>query len=259
MLIANARMYAVTPSAAAAWAHLLREVSERAGVPMSVLDYPAPLPLEDLWSRLDLGCAFMCGFPFASAGTRPVLLATPVPTRFGAPAYATDFVVRADAGFTTLEETFGHRLAWTVGHSHSGCNAPRHHLLRYRKAGRERLYEETVGPLVTARGVVDAVLDGRADVGPLDAWWHEILKIHEPATAARLRTVATTELAPAPGFVASSGMPRAVSDRLRETLCSLGSRPELALNGFVIREPRDYEVMLRWEQRARDADYPMPA
>jgi len=258
-MIANTRMYAVAPGADAAWRALLAEIAGQAGIAMAVIDYPAPAPLEALWARRDLGCVFMCGYPYAMASPRPLLLATPIPARFGAPVYASDFVVRAESGFRTLEDTFGHRLAWTVQHSHSGFNAPRHHLLRHRRRDRPRLYAATIGPLVTARAVVQSVLAGDADVGPLDAYWHELLKLHEPETASRLRVVDTTATAPAPALVASPDMADAAAARLRAALLALGPRRDLALDGFAAVPPERYDIALAWAREAEEAGYPMPA
>ena len=71
MLAANARMYSVTPAVKAAWQELFAWVAKESGVPLAYLDHAAPAPLEDLWTRGDLGAAFMCGFPFASAAAKP--------------------------------------------------------------------------------------------------------------------------------------------------------------------------------------------
>jgi len=258
-LIANARMYSVAPAAAAAWRALLERVSRDAGVALDFMDYPAPQPLDVLWARDDLGCVQMCGYPYAMAQPRPALIATPVPMRFGAPVYATDFVVRADSPFQSLEDTFGYRIGWTVQHSQSGFNAARHHLLRYRSADRPRLYAQSLGNLVTARAIVQAVLDGRIDVGPLDAWWHELLKLHEPATAARLRTVATTATVPAPPFVAAPGTDPGIVAALRRALLALPPQPALALQGYAELPPDAYGVTAAWAREAVAAGYPEPA
>ena len=84
-LVANARMYAVTPAVAAAWRALFDWAARKSGVPLTYVDHAAPAPLEALWARDDLGAAFMCGFPFASAARKPRLLAAPVPSppRYG--------------------------------------------------------------------------------------------------------------------------------------------------------------------------------
>lgn len=258
-MIANARMYSVAPAAAEAWRALLSEVARNAGVAMEVIDYPAPRPLEALWARADLGCVQMCGYPYAMAAPRPALIATPIPSRFGAPAYASDFVVRADGPFRTLQETFGHRIGWTVHHSHSGFNAARHHLLAFRSPDRPRLYEQSIGDLVTARAIVQAVLDGRIDVGPLDAWWHELLKLHEPEAAARLRTVATTATVPAPPLVAAPDTDPGIVAALRGALLSLPPQPALALQGYAALPSEAYDVTLAWAREAMDEGYPEPA
>jgi len=124
-LIANARMYAVTPAVREAWRTLFDWAARKSGVPLEYIDHAAPEPLETLWARADLGATFMCGFPFASAIRKPALLAAPVPSppRYGAlPRYCTDFIVRGDRPFARLSDTFGGRIGWTVGHSQSGCS-----------------------------------------------------------------------------------------------------------------------------------------
>ena len=85
MPIASARMYSWSPSLTAAWHRLLAWVSTRAEVPLAVLDLADPLPLDEIWRREDLGCVFMCGYPWALRRDRPHLLAAPVPSppRYG--------------------------------------------------------------------------------------------------------------------------------------------------------------------------------
>src|SRR6202035_2243513 len=94
-LIANARMYAVTPTVREAWRALFDWLGRHADVPLEYVDHAAPAPLEAVWSRGDLGATFMCGFPFALAAPRPQLLAAPIPSppRYrGQPTYCTDLV-----------------------------------------------------------------------------------------------------------------------------------------------------------------------
>src|SRR6185437_10080564 len=181
--IANARMYAVTPEVESAWRGLLERVATEADVALDYLPFPAPQPLEQLWSRSDLGSVLMCGYPIALqlADVQPI--AAPIPRvqwAAGRAVYRTDLIVREDAPFARLEDTFGGRAGWTVAHSHSGFNAFRHHLLAYRRPQRPKLYREMIGNLVTARNVLDAVREGRIDVGPLDAYWHMLIARHAP-------------------------------------------------------------------------------
>ena len=179
----NARMYAVTPAVEAAWRALLEHITREAEVALDYLPYPAPQPLETLWSRPDLGAVFMCGYPIALQLAPVVPIAAPIPRvnwAEGRAVYRTDLIVREDAAYRTLEDTFGGRAGWTVEHSHSGFNALRHHLLAYRTPQRPALYGEMVGNLVTARNVLDSVRAGRIDVGPLDAYWHLLMARHAP-------------------------------------------------------------------------------
>ena len=53
-LVANARMYAVTPTVREAWQTLFDWVARTSGVPLEYIDHAAPAPLEALWAREDL-------------------------------------------------------------------------------------------------------------------------------------------------------------------------------------------------------------
>ena len=203
-MIASARMYEWAPSLVTAWRQLLQGVTARAGVALDFVDSRAA-SLDELWAREDLGCVFMCGYPYALRADRPALLAAPVPSpaRFGGKAvYVTDFIVRADGPHQQLADTFGGTIAYSTAHSHSGYNAARYHLLRYRSAQRPALFTQVKGPYVRQRPVIQAVLDGEADVAAIDGYAHDLLRRHDPAVAERLRVVATTAPAPSPPLVA---------------------------------------------------------
>lgn len=268
-LVANARMYAPTAVAAAAWRSLFEWVARRAGVALTPVDHPFPAPLESLWQRDDLGAAFMCGWPFVRAGSRHRIVAAPVPaaSRYeGKAVYMTDFVVRADGPIATLEDSFGGRFAYTVDHSHSGYNAPRHHLLRFRTPSRLRLYREVAGPCVTPRRVLDSVLGGTADVVPLDGYTLELMLRHDPELSTRIRIVASTDPVAMPPLVASPSTPPAVVEALRAAFLASGAAPDLAgvrealaLSGFAVTDPEDYAVTERWAAEAIAAGYPAPA
>src|SRR2546426_3494017 len=195
-MIANARMYSVDAATAAAWRTLLEWVRRRADVACEVVDSPPPQPLPALWSRDDLGCAFMCGYPFALAAPRPVLLAAPVPSpsRYaGKPVYWSDLVVHVDSPAKRIEDTFGLRFAYTSEDSQSGYHAARRFLAPYAGLHGTPLFASTVGPLITPRNVVAAIVAGEADVGPVDSYAHDLLRLHEPRLTAQVRTIASTE------------------------------------------------------------------
>jgi ABC-type phosphate/phosphonate transport system substrate-binding protein len=266
--VANARMYSVHPDAAAAWKQLFEWLGRESAVDLRVIDHAFPARLADLWSRPDLGCAFMCGFPYKLSQHPPRPVAAPVPLGApvpGKPVYATRLVVKAESAFRALEDTFGGRLGYTVEDSHSGYNALRHHLLPYRQQRGGKLYRESVGPLTTPRRVIEAVVGGDIDVGPLDSYALDLLLRYEPDLAARIRVVATTDAAPIPFLVASPECSDGVVAALRTALLRFGDvaacaglRERLCLQGFAPVVIEDYELMLRWDAQARAAGYAQP-
>jgi len=258
-------MYAASASLSAAWGTLLARVSAASRVDLDVIEHAYPAPLDDLWARDDMGCVFMCGYPWALRSSRPRLLAAPVPSppRYGSrPVYFTDFVVRADSSFRSLEDTFGARLAYSIESSHSGYNAPRHHLLAYRTAARPTLYADTIGPLVSQRRVLDAVIEGRADVGPVDSYLLDLWRRHLPEVTAAVRVIATTEAAPMPPLVASPMIDADMCARLTAALLDAHRDPALVstleslrLTRFVEATPSRFEVFLERQRAAESAGY----
>ena len=267
--IMNARMYAVTPAVESLWRELLGHITRAAGVELTYLPYPAPQPLEELWTREDLGAVFMCGYPIALNLAAVTPIAAPIPASAwaaGRAVYRTDLIVRADAPYRTLEDTFGARAGWTVEHSHSGFNALRHHLLRYRTPQRPALYREMSGHLVTARNVLDAVREGRIDVGPLDAYWHLLIARHAPELTAGVRVLSSTALAPMPALVASATAPAELVARLRAAFLAAAAAPwfaplaePLLLEGFAEVHDGTFALLREWDRAAKAAGYAQPA
>jgi ABC-type phosphate/phosphonate transport system substrate-binding protein len=269
MLIANARMYSVTPQVESAWQKLLAHVSQDAQVPVTYVPYPAPQPLEHLWSRQDMGAVFMCGYPMMLGMAQVLPLAAPIPRApwaAGHAVYRTDLIVRAEAPYTRIDDTFGGRAGWTVTHSQSGFNAFRHHLLRFRTPERPQLYAQMNGNLVTARKVLDSVRDGSIDVGPLDAYWHMLIARHAPELTAGVRVLESTPVAPMPAFVAAVGTPPDSVSRLQAAFTAARTRPwfapladALLIEGFAEVSPSTYAILLDWDRAAKAAGYDTPA
>jgi len=266
--VANARMYSVNPAAASAWRELFGWLARESGVDLRVIDHAFPSPLAELWSRNDLASAFMCGFPYALAEQKPRPVAAPIPAKAlvaGRAVYATRLVVRADSKFQLIEDTFGCRLGYTVEDSHSGYNALRQHLLPYRRQHGEKLYRESIGPLFTPRRVIEALLAGGIDVGPLDSYALDLMMRHEPDLVRQIRIVSTTDVAPIPFLVAASGCPDDVVSALQAALATFGDTPEcaelrdrLCLEAFAPVNTDDYDLMMRWDAAARTAGYIQP-
>ena len=254
-------MYSATPRVKAAWTKLLEWVLARAKLDWQLINYDAPAPLNALWARGDLGAVMMCGLPYSQRKPRPQLVAAPVPSpaRYaGRPLYFTDIVVRADAPYRTLEDTFGGIVGYTLEDSMSGCIALRRHLLPYRAGRSAALYRASVGGLINARQVIEALAAGRIDVGPLDGYYHDLLRRNEPQTAAQVRVIAVTEAAPIPPLVATAELKDGELERMRSALLEAGAAPELAaerevllLKGFAVPEDSDYRVFDRILEEAR--------
>lgn len=262
-------MYSLDAALGQAWRELLQWVIDRAEVDVSVIDYPAPEPLPALWARSDMACAFMCGYPLARMQPAPQVLAAPVPSplRYAArPRYCTDFVVRADAGIACLADAWGRRMAFTTPDSMSGYQAPRRFLAQAAARRGGALFASTIGPLITPLAVVDALLAGNADIGPLDGYALDLLRLHEPARLAALTVIASTPFAPIPPLVAAAGIDPAVAQRLRDALLAVESAAELAplrerllLRGFARIGATAYHANLAAANQADALGYPQLA
>ena len=120
------------------------------------------------------------------------------------------------------------------------------------------MFSATVGPLVTPRRVVDAIISGEADAGPLDAWWHALLRRHEPHIAARLRVITRTAPAPIPLVVCAAVVPENQRRRLAAALEKVGDAEDVAserdvllLRRFSPPDLRSYQALI---DNAREAD-----
>jgi ABC-type phosphate/phosphonate transport system substrate-binding protein len=264
-LVANAGMYSVTPETARAWHRLFDWLARASGVPLDVIEHAYPARLPDLWARPDLGAAFVCGWPYASRLRDLQIVAAPIPRleRAGGRAvYWTDMVVKADRPFRTLEDRFGGRIAFTAKDSHSGFNAVRRLLMQHVSARPDALYSAAIGPLVTPRRSLEAVLSGDTDVAPVDADAHALLRRHCPELTAGVRTIAMTDVAPIPLLVASAATDSAPIARMRAALSGAGRDPtarelldDLVLEGFAEVEARDYDVTQSWAGDAERAGW----
>lgn len=262
-LVANARMYAVTPQTGESWRALFGWLARRSGVVLQVIDHAYPAPLGELWARPDLAAAFMCGWPLARGIADVTVVAAPIPAEAragGRPVYWTDLVVRDDSPFRTIEDTFGHRLAFTTDDSHSGFNAVRRFLMGHARPDDAPLHGALVGPLVTPRRSIESVVRDVADVAPVDSYAHALFRRDAPELAGRVRTIAMTEPTPIPPLVASRATDPALVAALRDALVSAADDAEarplldaLLLRGFSAVEPSAYAITLEWARAAEAA------
>jgi hypothetical protein len=203
-MIANARMYSVSPEAADAWRRLLGAVIDYAGLDIRVIEHPEPAPIDELWQRSDKAAVFMCGLPFSRSDPQPQIIAAPIPSPpdfHGLPQYWSDLVVRKDSAAQTIADTFGSRIALTVPDSQSGCAAALNYLMA--SAKKSPPYREVIAPQITPQGAMSAVIHGDADVAPIDSYAYCLLQKYRSELTSRLRVIGRTPPTPIPPLVAS--------------------------------------------------------
>jgi ABC-type phosphate/phosphonate transport system substrate-binding protein len=272
-MIANARMYSMTPAAAAAWHTLLEGVVERAGLDWAVIDHSPPEPIMSLWERPDLGLVQMCGLPFAQAvGADPQrlkLVAAPVQRGMlvdGWPVYRSYLLVRADSPWTRLEDSFGSVVGYTVKHSQSGYIALLGALQPFMKLAKAPLYAAGVGGFHGYRAGLEALSDGRIDLLPVDSYVFDLLRFHEPSLTLAFRKLHLTPPTPSPVFVADGRVSDAHVDALRAALTAVSTdatmtpvRDALLLAGFAFPPVARYAPLAARAHRLEGLTPPWPA
>jgi hypothetical protein len=255
-MIANARMYSVSPESAGLWRRLLAAVIEHAGLDIALVEHTEPAPIDELWRRSDKAAVFMCGLPFSRSDPRPELIAAPVPSppEFGGlPQYWSELVVRKDSAFQTIKDTFGGRIALTVPDSQSGCLAALHYLMA--AADRFPLFGEVITPKVTPLGAMSAVIEGAADVAPIDSYAFCLLQKYRGDLTSQLRIVGRTARTPIPPLVAShAGLEplKAAFLEAHRIAAILPLMTGLLLDRFVRPDPASYDALrLNFETATR--------
>jgi ABC-type phosphate/phosphonate transport system substrate-binding protein len=259
--ITSHRLYNATPRATRAWAALFTRVFRELGLEVETVAHAWPLPVAELWQRPGLCATFMCGWPYARAiaqGIRFQALAAPVPAFSayeGRARYRSEFLVRADSGWTRLEDSFGSRYGWMVQDSQSGWNAPRLHLAQYVNASRSAFFSSVKGPYGNPRGLLGALLNGEIDVTAVDGFYLDLMRADDSPALSGLRTVEVTAWTPLPLLVAGGDVDARVASRLRELLIQLHLHADwqhLLAEAMVERfdpvSPAAYQQLLEMEQ-----------
>jgi ABC-type phosphate/phosphonate transport system substrate-binding protein len=102
-----------------------------------------------------------------------------------------------------VADTFGGRLALTVPGSQSGCVAALTYFMGVDRA--RPLFAEIIAPTITPLGALRAVVDGSADIAPIDSYAFRLLQRYRPDLTQRVRSVGQTVPTPIPPLVASPG------------------------------------------------------
>jgi ABC-type phosphate/phosphonate transport system substrate-binding protein len=260
-MLANARMYSVTPAAAEAWHAVIGWAARAAGVPVEFVEHGPPKLLSDLWARDDLGVVQMCGLPASLRKPAPTVLAAPQPSlpRYqGKAIYMSDIAVRADAPYRTLEDTFGGVAGYTLKDSQSGYFAFRSLLLTKHPHAK---YRQIVGGLLNPRGVVQALATNKIDVGPLDGYVFDLLRAGDPQFASQVRVVAVTDPTPMPPLVATASLNDVQVENLRDAFRRAHRESSLAaalktilVERFVVPDLSVYDETKRRAERVERAE-----
>jgi ABC-type phosphate/phosphonate transport system substrate-binding protein len=245
-MIANARMYSVTPQVAALWRRLLASVFDGAETPVEIVDHAPPAPISELWKRPDKAAVFMCGLPYSLAVPQPTLVVAPIPSPAaygGRACYWSDVVVRADSPFQSLEQTFSHRLALTTPESQSGYAALLYTLMPFGNA--KPLYREIIEPRFTPMGALTAVIEKKAEAAPLDSYAFALLSKYAPELTSQVRVIKSTEPTAIPALVASGSSPG-----VAEAFLAAADKPapralmdQLLLGRFARPEAKAYDAL----------------
>ncbi|SCW48610.1 ABC-type phosphate/phosphonate transport system, substrate-binding protein [Rhizobium mongolense subsp. loessense] len=259
--IACSRMYNLSPRIRGLWDELFALVSVHSGIELEIIAHAAPAPLSQLWTRLDMGVVFMCGYPFSRMpeGARPTALAAPVSSEAWScdePLYSSHILVASTGPVNAVADLAAARWGWTVRDSQSGYHAARSYLAG-QFTGRMK-QSAAVGPLLNPSGIVAALKDRRIEAGAIDAYAFQLLSMHEPDAIDGLRILATTDPLPAPLLVAAQTLPGDMVTALRRSLVTLHETPDgtavlgaLGLRRFSAVAPSAYDVLA---QRADAAD-----
>jgi ABC-type phosphate/phosphonate transport system substrate-binding protein len=258
-MLANARMYSVTPASKEAWRAVIEWVTREARVPVEYIDHAPPKLLSDLWARNDLGVVQMCGLPASLRTPAPTVLAAPQPSlpRYGGKAiYMSDIAVKADSKFRRLEDTFGGVAGYTLKDSQSGYFAFRTLLLTKYPGAK---YRKIVGGLLNPRGIIQALVKGDIDVGPLDGYVFDLIRAGDPAAASQVRVIASTDPTPMPPLVATAPLKNDQVESLRNAFLRAHEQPSLPLKTllierFVVPDISVYDETKRRAQRVEQAE-----
>jgi ABC-type phosphate/phosphonate transport system substrate-binding protein len=221
-------MYNASAEVALAWRTLFEGIFDELSLDIGVIEHRWPDPIEDLWERADLGCAFMCGWPFVrcARAMQPIAVPIPSPAQYaGLPRYRSEFVVREAMGWAKLQDAFGHHFGWMTENSHSGFNAPRAHLSGLFAQRQGPLFARVSGPLGTPAKALDALRSGQVDVVAVDSYYLDLCRLHHPRSLEGLCSVETTPWGPIPILVAAPAVPAQIVHMLRERLLCAHATP----------------------------------
>ena len=230
---------------------ITRYVGDKLGI---ATEFVVDLPWQRRERLLDDGsihAGWICGLPYVLKTERSCprieLLAAPVmaEARYAnCPVYFSDIVVRHDNRARSFEELRGMRWAFNEPHSHSGYNIVRYKLGRLgERAGFFGKVVESGAHQATLRMIVS----GEIDASAIDSMVLETELRRRPTLRHHLRIVETWGPSPAPPWVVSRRLSKALRKQLRRIMLSMHREPR---GRAILREAK----MLRFVS-VTDSDY----
>src|SRR5260221_13841222 len=115
-----------------------------------------------------------------------------------------------------------------------------------KRGGARPLYSELIEPRFTPMGAITSVIEGKADVAPLDSYAFALLGKYAPELTKQVRVVTSTEPTAVPALVASDK----ASTTIAEAFLALGIDPEarllmddLLLQRFAVPKIEEYDAL----------------
>ncbi len=225
-------------------------LSQHGGYPLHLHFVSSYDALSDALRREPTALGWTCGAPFVQDHARDGQQLVVVPLFRGQPRYHSVILTARERSGEDLTDFAGAVFAYSDPRSNSGFLVPASYLQRQ---GQDiHAFFRLLLHVGSHERSIQAVSAGLADVAAVDEYVWVLFQRDHPAQAAGLREVMKLGPYPFTPIVAGRQVPAARIRALRATLASMAADPQgrailddLALDGFVIRDPAFYEPLAR--------------
>ena len=204
-----------------------------------------------------------CGYPLTHALKGKVqLVGVPHYSAEGCEGsrYCSQLIVSGNSSYESLEDLCGKRAAFNSLDSQSGMNALRHAVAAH--AGGSGYFSEVIESGSHLESM-QAVAEGRADIGSIDAVCWALACQELPGLVSRLRSIGRTGSVPCLPLVTSLRFTEAEAEQIAVAVQAVFAdaafaedRERLLINGFSRVSEADYAPILEMERDAARRGYP---
>ena len=226
---------------------LADHLSERLGVPVRLTMLSRYGNIVDRIVNKEVDAAFLGSFTgaLASAQLGWIPIARPINLDDSSTYWGYVFV-RRDSGITTVEQMRGRRLAFVEKATTAGYVFPVAYLRAHGVSNIDEYFDD-VQFWGSHDSTINAVLEGRADVGAAKNTIWERLSSQNPRIEAELEILATSPKVPSNGLLVAPTVDAQVRKQIEDILLGLGDDPasrqvltKLGAKGFVLTEVESY-------------------